>query len=131
MAEKIKMWQELGPKLAPATPMDGEEIIEELIAATNQTRGSVLAVLSELDVVIGKGLKAGRIVKLPLGNLTIRPYGKKDGSIRIGLRLNPMIISEVKGQFRGKWVNTDQIGISEEDMITLWNETHPEDPVTP
>lgn len=42
MAAKIKMWQELGPKLASATPMESEEIIEELIAATNQTRGSIL-----------------------------------------------------------------------------------------
>lgn len=41
-----------GPKLATATPIEAEEVIEQLIAATNQTRGSVLAVLSELDEVI-------------------------------------------------------------------------------
>ena len=76
MAAKIKMWQELGPKLATATPMDPEEIIEELIAATNQTPGSILAVLSELDVVISKGLKAEPIVKLPNGT-TYRPLGRK------------------------------------------------------
>ena len=46
MAVKIKIWRETGPRLAPATAMEAEEIVEELIAATNQTRGSVLAVLA-------------------------------------------------------------------------------------
>lgn len=86
--------------------------------------------LSELDVVIGKGLKAGRIVKPPNGT-TFRPIGKKDDIIKIGLRLNPMITTEVNSQFRGEWINANNIGISEADMITLWNEIHPEDPVTP
>jgi hypothetical protein len=130
MAEKIKMWQELGPRLAPATALESEEVIEELIAATNQTRGSVLAVLSELDVVISKALKSGRIVKLPNGT-TYRPIGKKDGSIKIGLRLNPMVTTEVNSQFRGTWVNANNIGISEADLIDQWNTVHPEDPVTP
>ena len=130
MAEKIKMWRILGPKLALATPMDGEEIIEELIQGTNQTRGSILAVLSELDVVIGKGLKAGRIVKLPNGT-TFRPLGKKNGQVKIGLRLNPLVTTDVNGNFRGKWVNADRIGITEAEMIALWSETYPDDPVTP
>lgn len=96
----------MGPKLAPATALESEEVIEELIAATNQTRGSVLAVLSELDVVISKALKSGRIVKLPNGT-TYRPIGKKDGIIKIGLRLNPMVTTEVNSQFRGTWMNAN------------------------
>jgi hypothetical protein len=129
MAEKIKMWQELGPKLASATPVGSEDIIEELIAATNQTRGSILAVLSELDVSIAKALKGGRSVKLPNGTI-YRPIGKKDGQIKIGLRLNPMITTEVNSQFRGTWINAENIGLSETEMIALWNEVHPEDPIT-
>ena len=108
MAEKIKMWQELGPKLAPTTPMESEDILEELIAATNQTRGSILAVLSELDESITKALKAGRSVKLPNGTI-YRPIGKKDGKIKIGFRLNPMITKEVNSQFRGNWINAKNI----------------------
>jgi hypothetical protein len=130
MAEKIKMWQELGPKLASATPMESEDVIEELIAATNQTRGSILAVLSELDVSITKALKAGRSVKLPNGTI-YRPIGKKDGKVKIGLRLNPMVTKEVNSQFRGTWINAENIGHSEAEMIALWNEAHPEDPITP
>ena len=43
MVKKIKMWAEL---------ITGKDIIEQLAQAANQTRGSILAVLSELDEVI-------------------------------------------------------------------------------
>ena len=128
MAQATKMWQELGPKLASATPMQAEEIIDELVSTTNQSRGSILAVLSELDVVIEKGLKAGRIVKLPNGT-SFRPTGKKDGSIHINLRLNPRITKAVNSDFRGKWINATHINKSEEEMLVLWNELHPDDPI--
>jgi hypothetical protein len=128
MAKKIKMWQELGPRLAPATPMEGEEIIQELIAATNQTRGSVLAVLSELDTVTEKGLEAGRIVKLPNGT-TYRPVGDKDGNIKVSLRLNPRVTKAVNSDFRGKWINAENIGKSEAEMIAKWNASHPDDKI--
>ncbi len=126
MAQKIKMWRELGPQLAPATPMLAEEIIDEIVSGTNQSRGSILAVLSELDVVIEKGLKAGRIVKLP-NDTSFRPTGRKDGSIHINLRLNPRITKAVNSDFRGKWLNAANINSSEEEMVALWNELHPED----
>ena len=128
MAAKIKMWRELGPRLAPQTPMESEEIIEDLIAGTNQTRGSVLAVLSELDALIIKALKAGRIVKLPNGTI-YRPIGKRDGKIKITVRVNPRITSDVNKDFRGKWINAQNIGKSEAELIAQWNELHPDDPV--
>ncbi|MCP4540745.1 MAG: hypothetical protein GY832_26705 [Chloroflexi bacterium] len=128
MAKKIKMWQKLGPKLASATPMEAEEVIEELIAATNQSRGSILAVLSELDVVTERGLKAGRTVKMPNGTI-YRPIGKRDGSVKAGTRLNPQISRNVNNNFRGEWINASNIGKSDEEMIALWNELYPDDPI--
>ena len=126
MAEKIKMWRMIGPQLETTNPMLPEEVIDELISATNQTRGSILAVLSELDVAIEKGLKAGRSVHLPNGTL-LRPVGKKDGSIRIYTRLNPRVTSGVNANFRGKWINPTNIGKTEAEMVELWNELYPED----
>jgi hypothetical protein len=61
---------------------DCPTIIENIVAATNQSKGSVLAVLAELDVQIEAGLKAGRIVQLPNGT-HFEPVGKKDGSVNI------------------------------------------------
>ncbi len=128
MAKKIKMWHELGPRLAPATPVEGEEVIEGLVASTNQTRGSVLAVLSELDVVIERALKAGRRVKLPNG-MTLIPVGKKDGSIIIRASFGRPMLGRINVEKRARWINAENIGKTEAEMILLWNELHPDDPI--
>ena len=127
MAKKIKMWAELGPKLAKADPITGEDIVEQLVQATNQTRGSILAVLSELDEVILQGLRNGRIVQLPNG-AHYQPYGKKDGSIKVRVHLPRRMQKQIAAQ-RARWQNAANINKSEEEMIALWNEAHPDDPI--
>ena len=87
MAKKIQVWAAYGPKISLGDPMTVEDIIENIVAATNQSKGSVLAVLAELDVQIEAGLKAGRIVHLPNG-MRFEPIGKKDGSVDIGVRIS-------------------------------------------
>lgn len=126
MAKKIQAWATYGPKIALGDPMTAEEIIENIIAATNQSRGSVLAMLAELDVQIESGLKSGRIVRLPNGT-HFEPIGKKDGSISIGVRVNPDLDKKVNAGFRGTWVNSANIGKSEEEIMMLWNDDHPDD----
>ncbi len=128
MAKRIQMWRKLGPRLAPATPVESEEVIEELVANTNQTRGSVLGVLSELDAVIEKALKAGRRVKLPNGMILI-PMGKRDGSIVIRASFGKPMIGRINVEKRAKWINADNIGKTEDEMVILWNELYPDDPI--
>ena len=128
MTHKIKAWTAFGPRLEPKEPMDSDEIIENIIKVTNQSKGSVLAVLSELDVQLESGLKAGRVVRLPNGT-HFRPVGKKDGSVNIQVRVNPEIDKNVNVGFRGKWRNAENIGKSEPEIIALWNEAHPEEPI--
>ncbi len=128
MAKKIKMWATLGPKIVLSDPMTKEELIENIVAATNQSKGSVIAVLAELDVQIESGLKAGRIVHLPNGT-HYEPVGKKDGSINISVRVSPEVDKQLNAGFRGKWANAENIGKTEAEMIALWNEKFPEDPV--
>lgn len=117
-----------GPRLEPKEPMVSEEIIENIIAATNQSRGSVLAVISELDVQLENGLKAGRVVHLPNGT-HYRPVGKKDGKVDIQVRVNPSLEKSVNAKFRGKWHNAENIGKNEAEIIDLWNTAHPDDPI--
>ncbi len=126
MAKKIRMWQELGPRISPETPAEKEEVMKDLIDVTNLTKGSVSSVLFELDALAIRALQVGRIVKLPNGT-TLRPIGKKDGSIRISVRLNPTITKEVNSDFRGTWINAEHINISEEELIQIWNEKYPDD----
>lgn len=128
MAKKIQVWAAYGPKIDLGAPMKKEEIIENIVAATNQSKGSVLAVLAELDVQIEAGLKAGRIVQLPNGT-HFEPIGKKDGSVDIGVRVNPELDRQVNAGFRGTWVNSVNIGKTEAEMIAIWNEEHPDDQI--
>lgn len=128
MTNKIKAWTKFGPRLEPTRPMNDEELIENIVMVTNQSRGSVLAVLSELDVQLASGLKSGRVVHLPNGT-HYRPVGKKDGKVDIQVRVNPQVNKNVNDNFRGKWRNADNIGKSESEIIAIWNEAFPEEPI--
>jgi len=128
MAKKIEAWVEFGPRLESGQPMTAEELIENIIQATNQTRGSISAILAELDVQTENGLRAGRIVQYPNG-MHFKPSGHSDGSISVNVRVNPRIVRNVNANFRGRWKNADNIGKPEAEIIALWNAAHPEDPV--
>jgi hypothetical protein len=128
MIKNIKMWRELGPRLAPAPAMEAEEIIEQVVATTNQTRGSILAALAELDTAIERALKAGRRVKMPNG-MVYRPVGKKDGSIDVKVYVSPRMEKSVNAEKRARWINAENVGKSEAEMIAIWNELHPDDPI--
>lgn len=126
MAKKIQAWATYGPRLEPASPMESEELIRNIIQATNQSRGSVLAVLSELDVQLENGLSAGRVVHMPNGT-HFKPVGKKDGKIILKVRVNPDLTKQVNAQFIGKWRNAGHIGLTEAEIMAIWNEKHPND----
>lgn len=61
--------------------------------------------------------------------LSINLFGKSDGSVAIKVRVNPDLRKRINAGFRGKWINSENIGKSEEEIIALWNEAYPEDPV--
>jgi hypothetical protein len=108
--------------------MGQDEIIENIVAATNQSRGLVMTVLSELDVQLESGLKAERVVYLPNGT-HYRPVGKRDGKINIQVLVNQEIDKNVNTKFCDKWRNAANIGKSEAEIVALWNAAHPEDPI--
>ena len=128
MAKKIQAWATYGPRIRLGDPMTSDEIIENIVGATNQSKGSVLAMLSELDVQLESGLKAGRIVQMPNGT-HFEPVGKRDGSVDIKVRINREVEKNVNVKFRGKWANAANKGVSEEEIFAQWNAAHPEDPV--
>ena len=128
MAKKIQAYTEFGPRLEPATPLSGDELIEQITEGSNESMSSVLAVLSALDSATEQALKAGRIVQMPNGT-HYRPIGKQDGTIKIKVRVNPFVIRDVNDNYRGEWRNAENIGKSTDELVALWNEEHPEDPV--
>ncbi len=125
MAKKIQAWVEFGPRLEPTDPITPEGLIERIVAATNQSRGSVKAILDELDVQTEILLKEGHIVQMPNGT-HFKPSGHKDGSVDVNVRVNPRIVKNINTGFRGRWKNAENIGKSEAEIIALWNAAHPD-----
>lgn len=128
MAKKIQAWGTYGPRIALGDPVTEADFIENIVAATNQSKGSILAVLAEQDVQVEAALKAGRILHLPNG-MHLEPVGKKDGSVEIHVRMSPELVRKVNAAFRGKWINAENIGKTEAEIVALWNASHPEDPI--
>ena len=113
------------PTPLPIAPVEAEEVIKRLVATTNETRGSVLSVLSELDVILEEALKAGRRVNLPNGT-TFRPVGKKDGSISVKVYLGKRMTKSIAAEQHAQWINAQNIGKSQAEMIQTWNKAHPD-----
>ncbi len=128
MAQKIQAWVEFGPRLETTDPITPEGLIERIVAASNQSRGSVKAILDELDVQTEICLKEGHIVQLPNGT-HFKPSGHNDGSVDVNVRVNPRIVKNVNIGFRGRWRNAENIGKNEAEIIALWNAAHPDDPI--
>jgi hypothetical protein len=106
--------------------MTEKELVEQITVGSNESLSSVLAVLTFMDSVLEQALKAGRIVQFPNGT-HFRPIGKKDGSIEISVRVNPDLVKRLNAEFRGKWLNAQNIGKEETEIIALWNAAHPDD----
>jgi hypothetical protein len=106
----------------------GDEFVEQLVVCTNQSRGSLLAMLAEMGVICENALKSGRIVRLPNG-MTLRPTMKRDGRIEIAVRINPALTRRVNTGFRAKVINHANIGRETAELVELWNENHPNDPI--
>lgn len=128
MARKIQAWTEFGPRLEPATPLEGDELVEQLTQGSNESLSSLLAALAALDRAVEQALKSGRIVRLPNG-MHFRPVGKRDGSVDIDVHVSPQLRRRVNADFRGAWRNSENIGADEEQICDLWNVAHPEDPI--
>ena len=126
MAKKIQAWQAYGPRLKLRDPVTSTELTRSLIEHTNQTKGTVLGVLSETDVIIEAALKAGRPVRLPNG-VIYTPVIKKDGSITIKVRVPRDMTKRVSAEFTGPIENRDGIGMTEAEAIAKWNAAHPTD----
>jgi hypothetical protein len=108
--------------------MEPDDVVARLVKGTGLTKGNVLAVLTELDEVIVEGLVQGRWVKLPNG-MVFAPFGKRNGTIRIIVKLTKAMRKLVNAQFRGKWINAHNIGKTDEELLEQYNELYPNDPL--
>lgn len=130
MASRIKAIGALRPRIELGKTAQKAELIRVLARATSLNEGSVDLVIKELRDQIIEFHRSGRAVKIEgLGTWT--PNMALDGSLDVQYRADTALLSGLNtaGLFTGSVINRENIGKSGEQLVTLWNEQHPEDPV--
>jgi len=99
--------------------------------STGLNESGVSQVLLELRDTVVFFNQRGEPVKLP-GLGTYTPKISLDGTIGVGHRADIEIKNQIKdlSAFRGEVENRDNIGKTGDDLVAMWNEAHPDDPVS-
>ena len=130
MTEKIKAIGRLRPRVIPGQTVQSDELVRYMSQRTGLNSGEIALVLHELsDAVVFFNL-AGRAVRLDrLG--TYFPAIRLNGQLKAGHRLAPFIRKTLNnpGQFTGQIANKHNIGKTVEELVDLWDQENPEDPV--
>ena len=107
-----------------------DELVDLIASRTGLNEGEVTQVLLEMrDAVIFSNLQ-GRTVKLEgLGAYT--PTIQLDGDFGVDHRADKEIKNSLNtpGEFRGEIENRSNIGKTSDELVAMWNEEHPDDPV--
>jgi hypothetical protein len=107
-----------------------QQIAEYISARTSLNRGEIENVLSELNEAITFFAKQGSSIKLA-GVGTFSLAIKLRGTFDMGFRLDASINRELNtpGAITGSVRNPENIGKSSEELKSMWNADHPDDPI--
>ena len=112
MSQKIKAIQTYGPRLVRGETVRKQELVSLLSSRTGYNSSELTGMLEELRDIILFYCRSGRGVLLD-GLGTYLPYIKLDGTLIVSHRLDPHIRK------------------SSAELVELWNEDHPDDPIVP
>lgn len=129
MANRIKAIKALCSRIDLEAPAREERYMQLITQRTTLSAGVVRNVQeSELETIIGI-LMEGRSVHT--GTAVYSPSIGLDGEITVNVRPDVRIAHALNadGAFRGKIINADNIGRTAADLVSQWNELHPEDAV--
>lgn len=129
MAKQIEAVNARRPRVQKGKAAGLKEIASIIAGRTSQNKGATYQALMELEYVLGLLLNSARPVSLP-GLGTFSPSVSLGGRVKVNLRVDKGLLSAMNTDdalIKGHIVNKDMIGKSTEDLVTLWNEAHPDD----
>ena len=131
MASRIAAINAYRPKVVLRPSVGMKELVEYIADRTGLNKGEIQIVLSELSATVQFFNKQGQGVKLP-GLGTYLPKIDTQGKFSISHRLDREIsnVLNAPGAFTGEIANRENIGKSGDELVALWNEAHPDDPVS-
>lgn len=131
MATRIRVVAEYCPRIPANKPVELPELARYLADRTGLHPSQVRYVLDELHAGALNFTRTGRKVRLA-GLGTFSPTIDLDGTINVNHRLDQSlrVALNTPGVYEGDIVNRQNIGKSMDDLTTLWNESHPLDPIS-
>jgi hypothetical protein len=131
MASRIEAIQAYRPKIELGKRADLGDLVDVIAARTGLNEGDVRQVLTELRDAVVFFNRRGEPVKVA-GLGTYTPTIQLDGTLGVGHRADMEIKRQlnVPGEFDGDIENRKNIGKTSDDLVAMWNEDHPDDPVT-
>ena len=129
MAKLIQAYSKYCPKIDLGEPADPRRYMELITQRTTLSAGVVKNVQeSEVETLIGL-LKEGRSVHT--GIAIFRPTIDAQGNLSVNVRVDKRITAalNVPGAFTGKVANNANIGKSTDEIVQLWNQDNPDNPI--
>ena len=128
MASKIKAIGAYRPRIEQGNTVQKPELIRALSRATGLVEGSIDQVIKELRDQIIEFNRAGRAIKVE-GLGIWAPNISLDGTFDLQYRADTAFGNglNIPGIFSGTILNREHIGKTSDELVTKWNEEHPED----
>jgi hypothetical protein len=121
----------LRPRTLTSTMVDMKTLASYVATRANMSVSDVSHALEELHNAVLFFCALGHSVKLE-GLGVYRPDVELDGTKTIHYRIDRDLIKNINiGTFAAKIENAENMGKTPDELVTLWNEIHPEEPVTP
>jgi hypothetical protein len=130
MAQLMHALKAYSPRLKLGNRVSMNEVVSFISGRTNLNKGMILMMLCEIKDALVFFHQTGRSVKLEgLGCYT--PKIDFNGKIDISHRIPSEFKAELNKPhaFKGEIINRDMIGKSVGEIITRWNEEHPDDKI--
>jgi len=129
MASRISALNHYRPQIEYNDTAEWREVADFLAAQSTLSRTDIIGVLVGLQQAVTHYAHQGRGVKLE-GLGTFLPNINYDGELSMSYRMDAFLKKELNdGSFQGKIRNKKHIGKQVADVLALWNEEHPNDPV--
>jgi hypothetical protein len=129
MAKRITAISAYLPRIDLADAASEERYMELVTQRTTLSPGVVKNVQeSEVETLIGL-LLDGRPVHTGVAIYT--PSIDLNGDLEVKVKVDRRILRALnaKGAFRGQVKNAENVGKTADDLVTQWNQDHPDDPV--
>jgi len=130
MAAKVTVLRKYRPELKRMRTMQTPEAVEYIARRTGLNEGEIRFVAYELRDTILTAARIGQAVKIE-GLGTFTPTIHMNGCFDLLFRPDPRLLDHLndKTKFFGKITNKDNIGKTSDELVAIWNEEHPQDPV--